>query len=112
MTLRSNNSGFMIIQTLVAAGLLGILGLAFAGLMKDMWTESQSLQGKSNEMSLGQAIRQQVSTTTLCNSSFEVGNRSFSFAAGSERNISVRLDPAQVSSTVAAGSTLSRQAAT
>ncbi|WP_374074610.1 hypothetical protein [Bdellovibrio bacteriovorus] len=102
---RPGNDGFMIIQALMAAMLLGILGLAFAGLVKDMWIESQTLQSKSNELSLAQAVRQQLSTPSLCNASFDVGNRSFNPAASS-RNISVRLNPTVAGSAVTQGATL------
>ncbi|WP_374029635.1 hypothetical protein [Bdellovibrio bacteriovorus] len=102
---RPGNGGFMIIQALMAAMLLGILGLAFAGLVKDMWLESQTLQSKSNELSLVQALRQQVSTPSLCNASFDVGNRNFN-PASSSRNISVRLNSSNAGSAVTQGATL------
>lgn len=95
----------MIIQALVAAVLLGIMGLAFAGLVKDMWIESQTLQSKSNELSLVQALRQQISTPSLCNASFDIGNRSFN-PANSSRNISVRLNSTVAGSAVTQGATL------
>ncbi|WP_295900531.1 hypothetical protein [uncultured Bdellovibrio sp.] len=99
------NKGFMIVQALMGAMLLGILGLAFAGLVKDMWMENQTLQSKNDELTLAQVIRQQISTPSLCNASFEVGRRSFNPTATS-RNISVRLNPTNPASVVAQGVTL------
>lgn len=62
----TNNRGFMLIQVLMGTALLGVLGLAFAGLMRDMMLENQGLQSKASELALTQALTQQVTKPQTC----------------------------------------------
>lgn len=61
-----SNHGYSMIQVLVGAALLGLLGIAFASLIKDMWIENKSLQNKSFEMTLAEILSAQLRNEVAC----------------------------------------------
>lgn len=61
-----NQNGFMLVQVLVAAGIMALIGMVMASVMSDMWKQSSSLQAKQNEMTFSDAVRQRLSTSALC----------------------------------------------
>lgn len=102
--MNTKNQGFMMVNALVSAGIMAIVGLAMAGLMSDMWKETSNIQNKSNEIMLGQALRAQVATPLLCAQSL-VNKTGFNPGEGT-RELAIRLIPTEPSSTVQSGSVL------
>lgn len=98
----TNQKGFMLIQVLMGAALLGVLGLAFASLMRNMMMENQGIQSKASELALIQALTQQVSNSTLCMKSLV--DKSYTPAKALQIKLN-ETDPD--SAAVAAGTTLS-----
>lgn len=64
-----SSHGFSLIQMLLGIVLLGMLGLGFADLIKNMWLHSHSVQTKNNEINLFRSISAQLATEKSCTAS-------------------------------------------
>lgn len=62
----ANPRGSMLIGVIASASIMALLALSFAGFIRDMWLESNSIQSKGHEMILAQMIRAQLSTSESC----------------------------------------------
>lgn len=56
----------MLVQVLMAAGIMALIGMVMASVMSDMWKQSSSLQAKQNERTFVESVKQRLSTSTLC----------------------------------------------
>lgn len=65
-----SHRGFSLVEVLVATGIMGIMGLAFAGFITDMFKQYRSLDSKSQLVDVVNEIRTELSSEAACLASF------------------------------------------